>query len=77
MKRSLFFFVIAMQAFVVPHQGVNAAQPNILFAIADDLSFPHMGAYGTEWTQTPAFDRVAREGLLFNRCYTPNAKCAP
>jgi len=55
----------------------SAAPPNILFAIADDLSFPHMGAYGTEWIQTPAFDRVAREGLLFNRCYTPNAKCAP
>ena len=55
----------------------NAAPPNILFAIADDLSYPHMGAYGTEWITTPAFDRVAREGLLFNRCYTPNAKCAP
>ncbi|MGI9470120.1 MAG: sulfatase family protein [Rubripirellula sp.] len=52
-------------------------RPNILFAIADDLSFPHMGAYGTDWVETPAFDRVAREGLLFNRCYTPNAKCAP
>lgn len=25
----------------------------------------------------PAFDRVAQEGLLFDRCYTPNAKCAP
>lgn len=36
-----------------------------------------MGAYGTEWVSTPAFDRVAREGLLFTRAYTPNAKCAP
>jgi len=27
--------------------------------------------------QTPAFDRVAREGLRFARAYTPNAKCAP
>ena len=27
--------------------------------------------------QTPAFDRVAREGMLFANCYTPNAKCAP
>ena len=52
-------------------------RPNILFAIADDASYPHMGAYGTSWVQTPAFDRVAREGLLFNRAYTPNAKCAP
>ena len=50
--------------------------PNILFAIADDWS-PHAGAYGTPWVKTPAFDRVAREGLLFTRAYTPNAKCAP
>ncbi|MBT5715898.1 MAG: sulfatase-like hydrolase/transferase, partial [Opitutae bacterium] len=52
-------------------------QPNILFAIADDWSFGHAGAYGCEWIKTPAFDRVAREGILFNRAYTPNAKCAP
>ncbi len=52
-------------------------RPNILFAIADDQSFPHASAYGTTWIKTPAFDRVAREGLLFMRAYTPNAKCAP
>jgi len=54
-----------------------AAAPNILFAIADDWSFPHAGAYGCGWVKTPAFDRVAREGLLFKNAYTPNAKCAP
>lgn len=53
------------------------ARPNILFCIADDASFPHMGAYGSTWVNTPGFDRVAREGLLFTRAYTPNAKCAP
>jgi N-sulfoglucosamine sulfohydrolase len=52
-------------------------QPNILFAIADDWSWGHAGAYGCRWTTTPAFDRVAREGVLFSRAYTPNAKCAP
>jgi N-sulfoglucosamine sulfohydrolase len=52
-------------------------RPNILFAIADDISYPHMSAYGTSWVSTPAFDRVAREGVLFSRAYTPNAKCAP
>jgi arylsulfatase A-like enzyme len=53
------------------------ARPNILFAIADDWSFGHAGAYGARWVRTPAIDRVARDGLLFNRAYTPNAKCAP
>lgn len=54
-----------------------AEKPNILFCIADDASFPHMGAYGCGWVKTPAFDRVARAGILFTRAYTPNAKCAP
>ncbi|MEM6689825.1 MAG: sulfatase [Planctomycetota bacterium] len=52
-------------------------RPNILFCIADDASYPHMSAYGCEWVTTPGFDRVANEGLLFTRAYTPNAKCAP
>ena len=52
-------------------------RPNILFAISDDQSFPHAGAYGCTWVKTPAFDRVANEGLLFNQAFTPNAKCSP
>ncbi len=51
--------------------------PNILFAIADDASWKHFGAYGCDWVKTPAFDRVAQNGILFTRAYTPNAKCAP
>jgi arylsulfatase A-like enzyme len=52
-------------------------RPNILFCIADDASYPLMGAYGCSWIKTPAFDRVAKEGILFTNAYTPNAKCAP
>ena len=54
-----------------------AKRPNILFCIADDASYPHMGAYGCSWVKTPAFDRVAKQGVLFTKAYTPNAKCAP
>ena len=57
--------------------GQAAERPNILFAIADDWSFGHAGAYGCDWVRTPGFDRVAEEGILFRRAYTPNAKCAP
>jgi hypothetical protein len=53
-----------------------AEPPNILFAIADDWGL-HAGAYGTKWVRTPNFDRVAKDGILFNNAYTPNAKCAP
>ena len=58
-------------------EGEKQQRPNILFAISDDQSFPHTGAYGCTWVKTPAFDRIAREGLLFNQAFTPNAKCSP
>lgn len=52
-------------------------RPNILFAVADDVSFPHMSAYGCSWLKTPGFDRVAEAGVVFTHAFTPNAKCAP
>ncbi len=58
-------------------QQKEPRRPNILFAIADDASWKHFGAYGCDWVKTPAFDRVASDGILFTRAYTPNAKCAP
>ncbi|MBO2945247.1 sulfatase [Paenibacillus sp. F411] len=50
-------------------------RPNILFAIADDAS--HMGAYGHKFVNTPNFDRIAEEGILFQNAFTTNPKCAP
>lgn len=56
---------------------LRGRRPNILIAVADDQSYPHAGAYGCEWVNTPAFDRVAREGILMENFYTPNSKSAP
>lgn len=52
-------------------------RPNILVAIADDQSWPHASAYGCEAIKTPAFDRVARAGVLFTRAFTPSPGCSP
>lgn len=54
-----------------------APRPNVLFVIADDWGHGHAGAYGCGWVTTPAFDRVAKEGVLFNHCFTNNPKCSP
>ena len=68
---------VARPGEVLAESKENARRPNILFAIADDWSFGHAGTYGCGWVETPNFDRVAKEGILFTRAYTPNAKCAP
>ncbi|WP_297090389.1 sulfatase-like hydrolase/transferase [uncultured Draconibacterium sp.] len=80
MKFSVTYIVgIIICLFVVSCEKVKEEdrRPNILFAIADDASWAHFGAYGCDWVKTPGFDQVAENGILFTRAYTPNAKCAP
>ena len=52
-------------------------RPNILFAISDDQSFFHTGMAGCTFVNTPAFDRIAREGVYFTNCYAGSPGCAP
>lgn len=52
-------------------------RPNILFAIADDQSFPYASAYGITGVRTPAFDRVAAAGVLFNNAFAAAPQCSP
>jgi len=52
-------------------------QPNILFAIADDWSWPHAGVYGCQFVDTPAFDRLAQEGILFHNVFCAAPQCSP
>ncbi|MFW6310354.1 MAG: hypothetical protein ACOC1D_04560, partial [Prolixibacteraceae bacterium] len=49
-----------------PEEETETKRPNILFAISDDQSYPHASAYGCQFVNTPAFDRVASQGILFN-----------
>lgn len=52
-------------------------RPNILLAVSDDQSWPHAGAYGDGSTRTPAFDRVAKAGVLFNNGFCASPGCSP
>ena len=53
-------------------------RPNIVFAIADDWGWPHATAYGNdEVCQTPTFDQIAKDGLLFNHAYISSPSCTP
>ncbi|MEE8306936.1 MAG: family 16 glycoside hydrolase, partial [Gammaproteobacteria bacterium] len=52
-------------------------RPNILLAISDDQSWPHASAYGSSFVTTPAFDRVAAEGVLFHNAFAPAPQCSP
>lgn len=73
-KLLLFIFLLSSSGFKSFSQQ---NQPNILFLIADDWSFPHAGVYGDNLVRTPTFDRLAREGALFTNAYTASPSCSP
>ena len=77
MKTLLTSIVLAVAAAFSLTSAAEARRPNILLVLADDWGWGDAGAYGRTWIQTPAFDRMTREGLRFDNAYTPNAKCAP
>jgi arylsulfatase A len=61
-----------------PGQMPQRSQPpNILLIQADDLGYGDLSAFGQKHFQTPALDRLAREGIRFNQYYAGSTVCAP
>lgn len=60
-----------------PEENTRQKSPNILFAISDDQSYPHASAYGAGFVDTPVFDRVANNGVLFNNAFAAAPQCSP
>jgi uncharacterized sulfatase len=52
-------------------------RPNILFIIDDDIGYAYTGADGAKFTNTPTFDKVASNGILFTNDYATAPQCAP
>ncbi len=54
-------------------------QPNIVFIFSDDHAYQAISAYNDprKLIDTPNIDRLAREGMRFNRCIVPNSICGP
>jgi len=57
--------------------ALAAAQPNIIFIMADDMGYGDLGVYGGKRIQTPHIDRLAAQGLRFTQVYAGHAVCAP
>ncbi len=51
--------------------------PNIVFLFSDDHSVPDLGCYGNPVVHTPNLDRMAAEGVRFNRAYVSSSQCSP
>lgn len=57
--------------------GIAQKKPNIVIIVSDDHAFQAIGAYGSKLMETPAIDRIAKEGAVFNHTYVTNSICGP
>jgi len=71
---------LALYSWVMVSLGPTALannRPNIIFILADDLGYGHLGSYGQKKIRTPHLDRMASEGVRFTQVYAGNTVCAP
>ncbi len=75
----LALLLVAALAHVPGAAAADAQRPNIVFIFSDDHAYQAISAYNDprKLINTPNIDRLAAEGMLFNRCIVPNSICGP
>ncbi|MDQ8183134.1 sulfatase [Pelagicoccus sp. SDUM812005] len=74
MYRLSFAILFCFANVLASHAGNQ--KKNVLIFFMDDLR-PELGCYGETYIQTPNIDRLAEEGVLFERAYCQQAICGP
>lgn len=64
---------------VSPTVAQSPKRPNIVFIFSDDHAYQAISCYGDQrkLIDTPHIDRIAKEGMRFDRCLVPNSICGP
>ncbi|MFN7934338.1 MAG: sulfatase-like hydrolase/transferase [Bryobacteraceae bacterium] len=58
-------------------QSMTERPPNVVFLLFDKCRTDAIGAYGERKVHTPHLDALAKEGVRFQNCFTPQALCGP
>lgn len=83
MSKNTFFlritivFVANIQAVFAINGVDKTSQANIVFILADDCTHWDIGSYGSRDSKTPNIDKLARQGMQFERCYQAAPMCSP
>ncbi len=62
---------------LVSYSAGKQKQPNILFIMSDDHAFQAISAYRSDLIETPNIDKIASNGIIYNKAFVTNSICAP
>jgi membrane-anchored protein YejM (alkaline phosphatase superfamily) len=62
--------IIVTALLILYTQVLQAQQPNILFILADDMSYPYTSVYGDQVVKTPNLERLAQYGITFTNTFS-------
>src|SRR4051812_32956110 len=71
------FLLLALALLTSSAYAQPQKRPNILFFFSDDHAYQAISAYGFGLNRTPNLDRIAQEGMRFDRCLTTYSLCGP
>jgi len=71
------FGVLTALAAALVFASQATAAPNFVVIIADDMAWNDAGAYGHPHIRTPNIDRLAAEGMRFDRAFLSTSSCSP
>jgi hypothetical protein len=90
MKRYALYVILALSCLLPVKQTIadkkqnmfesrlkNAGKTNIVFILADDMSYYDMSGLGQKHFDTPNLDELMHEGLFFHQAYSGSPECAP
>lgn len=71
------WLILSVFGVVVPEQAAEAARPNVLFIVADDLGYSDVGFQGSPDIRTPNIDALAASGIVMRQGYSAASICSP
>lgn len=74
-RRSFLRAAVAAPAVLSVRSGSAADRPNVLWILGEDMG-PQLGCYGHKFVRTPNLDRLAGEGVRFDRAFTTAPVCS-
>jgi hypothetical protein len=74
---SVVLLAVVTAGTVQAREPAKESRPNVIIIFVDDLGWTDLGCCGSRFYETPNIDKLAGQGAMFTRAYSPCNVCSP